>query len=124
MVEYEVNAEPIAEEFGVAGAAAGTGMPADTEAVEFTDAELAKFEQAARDPDAPAALKLLVAQVDEGRFSWREIAEGKAFADPEMAAVFEPLTGPTAQPAQAVHESRLPVAREDDVFAEEILEDP
>lgn len=123
--------------------------PADSpDDAALTDEELRGFERAARDPLAPPELRLLARKVDAGAFTWRDIAEGRCFDDPEIRAAFpdaptsdaptsEPPTpdarGPDASAQQdpstrapdppAAVRRRLDDTADGEYFVDEILED-
>lgn len=54
----------------------------------LSEQDVARFEQAVRDDNAPDEVKQLARRVDSGEYTWREIAEGKAMRDPEVRAAF------------------------------------
>lgn len=54
----------------------------------LSDEDVERFEQAARDPNAPDQMKQLAKRVDEGSFTWRDVAEGKVMRDPDVRAAF------------------------------------
>lgn len=53
-----------------------------------SDEEVDRLRQAAEHPDAPESLKRLKELVDRGEFSWRDIAEGRAFSDPDVVHAY------------------------------------
>lgn len=54
----------------------------------LSDEEVRRFEAAAKDQNAPESLRKLAEKVEKGEFTWQEIAEGKAFSDPEVVAAY------------------------------------
>jgi hypothetical protein len=55
----------------------------------LSDGDLRQIEQAARAPGASPQLRALAERVDRGEFTWRQIVDGEAMADPEVRAAFE-----------------------------------
>ncbi|KAA9155174.1 hypothetical protein FPZ12_030505 [Amycolatopsis acidicola] len=53
-----------------------------------SDEEVDRLRQAAEHPRAPESLRQLKELVDRGRFSWRDIAEGRAFSNPDVVQAY------------------------------------
>jgi hypothetical protein len=64
----------------------GKGLP-------ITDEDVRRLASAASNPDAPESLRRLAIRVDQGDFTWRQIAEGEAFTDPGVVAAYADAGG-------------------------------
>ncbi|MGW4484606.1 hypothetical protein ACWEOE_12265 [Amycolatopsis sp. NPDC004368] len=63
---------------------------------------------AASKPDAPAALRLVKRKVDAGELSWKDVASGKAFADPEVRALADAKLGEAKDMYEEMQEGLSP----------------
>lgn len=76
LAEVEIQADEVIER-AKAMPVPPTGDPASRE-------RLDAIKNAAGAPDAPAELRLLKRNVDEGRFSWEDVLAGKQYQDEEV----------------------------------------
>lgn len=63
---------------------------------------------AASKPDAPAALRLVKRKVDAGELTWKDVASGKAFADPEVRALADAKLGDAKDMYEEMQEGLSP----------------
>ncbi|MEC3980030.1 hypothetical protein [Amycolatopsis sp. H20-H5] len=75
--------------------------PADLRA---SGEQVAALENAAKRPDAPAEMRLLKRKVDAGELSWKDVAEGRAFADPDFRQLAATKLGPAREAYQDFEE--------------------
>lgn len=54
----------------------------------LSDEEIQLLTEAAEQPSAPEALRQLRERVESGAYSWRDIAEGRAFSDPAVVQAY------------------------------------
>ncbi|WHT19024.1 hypothetical protein N8J89_39025 [Crossiella sp. CA-258035] len=55
-----------------------------------SEEDVRAIEREAAKPDAPAELRALQRKVEAGELSWRDVLEGRAYADPDVRAALEP----------------------------------
>src|SRR3954468_3021811 len=75
--------------------------PADLRA---SGEQVSSLENAAKRSDAPAELRLLKRKVDAGELSWKDVAEGRAFADPDFQRLAASKLGPAREAYQDFEE--------------------
>ncbi|QYN16985.1 hypothetical protein [Amycolatopsis sp. DSM 110486] len=73
-----------------------------------TPERIEALKTAASKPDAPAALRLVKRKVDAGELTWKDVASGKAFADPEVRALADAKLGDAKDMYEEMQEGLSP----------------